>query len=128
MAYFRAAIGGGGNNGAYGTTTDVQGANQTVTINTGLSQIKRFYIFYTGNTGGGVRATAQYNDDISQTNYQGFYWNGNTTGNFADKAIGTASGIAYVASIASISGGTVTLKTSTNANAAIKSAWWMACS
>lgn len=114
--------------GAYGTTTDVTGANQTVTINTGLTSIKRFFIFYTGNTVGGVRTTAQYNYDLSQTNYQGFYWNGTTSGTLVDKAIGTASGNAYVASIESISGGIVTLKTSTSAAAAIKDAWWMACS
>ena len=130
MAYFRAAIGGGGGGGtqgASGTVSDTIGANQVVTINTGLSQIKQFFIEYIGiRTNTGLMTSAQYNSDKSQTNYQAFYFNGNTTGNYYDKAIGTATGNVYVASIESINGGVVTLKTGNNANAAIRSAWWMA--
>ena len=114
--------------GACGNPSDVTGNAQPLTINTGLPSIRRFFISYVCNTGGSSRAAAQYNSDLSQTNYQAFYWNGNTTGGFYDKAIGTASGNAYVASVDSISGGTITLKTGANNSGAIKSAWWVACS
>ena len=70
MAYFRAAIGGGGgSDGAYGTCNDVTGNAQPVTINTGLTEIKRFFLKCYGNSGGTVNALVTYNKDISATNY-----------------------------------------------------------
>jgi len=131
MAFYRAkrASGGGGTDGAYGTTTDVEGANQTVTINTGLSQVNRFYVWYNGSKlTTSIRCEINFNRDVSATKYYTMENNGSGSGLYYEKDIGTATGNAYMASIDSINGGTVTLRTGTNANGAIKSAWWMACS
>lgn len=116
---------GGSNNGAYGTTTDVQGANQTVTINTGLTSIKRFFIYYLCNAAATIKCWETYNYDLSSTKYQAVNQT-SSAATFVEKDIGTASGNTYISQIASISGGTVTMQTTTNANSAIKSAWWMA--
>ena len=116
---------GGGIAGAYGTCTDVTGNAQTVTINTGLTNVKRFMLNCNGNSNGTTIVFVTYNESISQTNYKVSSLANNTV---YDKAIGTASGYAYGPQIASINGGTITLKTGANNAAAIKSAWWMACS
>lgn len=109
--------------GACGNPSDVTGNAQTLTINTGLPSIRRFFIYYIGNTGNTANCFTTYNADISTTNYITY----NST-NAYNKAIGTASGYAYAASVDSISGGTITLKTGANNAAAITNAWWVACS
>lgn len=109
--------------GACGNPSDVTGNAQTLTINTGLPSIRRFFIYYIGNTGNTANCFTTYNADISTTNYISY-----SGANAYNKEIGTASGYAYAASVDSISGGTITLKTGANNAAAIKSAWWVACS
>lgn len=113
----------GGDSGAYGTCTDTTGNAQTVTINTGLTSIKRFMMYCLGNTGSSVIAFVTYNYDLSSTNYITYVGS-----NSYNKAIGTATGYAYGPMVNSISGGTITLKTGANAAATIKNAWWVACS
>lgn len=112
--------------GAYGTCPDIEGANTGTSFNTGLTSIKRFYIFYNGSKGNAnIRCSGQYNYDVSSTNYQGFYNNGSTAGSYIDKPLGTAGTAVYIATL-NINGGSVSITTNNNANCAVKSAWWIA--
>ena len=119
---------GGSNNGAYGTCTDTTGNSQTVTINTGLSSVSRFALRCEGNSAGTYHSTVFWTSDNS-TKYQGYSVYGTGTsginGAYNEKDINTLF-VVWCPIVVSVSGGTVTLKTGSNANAAIKNAWWVA--
>lgn len=114
--------------GKYDTEEDVTGANQFLEIATGLPSIRRFFLRCEGNNGGSYHSYVCWTAADS-SNYEGgtFSGAGSVSGIYNVKALNTAVHI-YCPTLVSISGGTVTLKTGTNAASAIKNGWWVACS
>lgn len=115
MAYFRASIGsGGGGGGGFpytksGTLSDFTSANQTQSVNTGLSEVK--YVYVEGSNGT-VLAFAQLDMDRTKMKQVAIYGTGSTintahSGNAADGMITANS--AFV-KVSNISGGTITFK------------------
>jgi hypothetical protein len=122
-------VGSGGSSGASGTVTDTVGNAQTVTINTGLSSISKFALRCLGHSTNKYHSAVFWSSDDS-SNYEGQSTYGEGTsgisGVYGKKAL-NSNVTAWVPTLVSVSGGTVTLKTGANNAAAIKSGWWVAC-
>lgn len=127
MAYFRAAIGGGGSNVKSGTATSAGTASSEFTCNTGLTTITKFIAW--GLSGSSNQNTAVIIYDPSLIGNNLFSTAGIQTGAAAQRPRATVgdSPTAYNSSIKSISGGTVTIKNASNVNNVFKdTVYWYA--
>ena len=128
MAYFRAAIGGGGgSNVRSGTGTSTGTASSEFTCDTGLTTITKFIAW--GLSGNSNQNTAVIIYDPSLIGNNLFSSAGIQTGAAAQRPRATVGDnpTAYNSSIKSISGGTVTIKNASNANNVFKgTVYWYA--
>lgn len=108
---------GGGSGIVTGETDAVTAKSEDITINTGLSSVKRFWaICYLTNWNPNYIQVLWYDADHDSTTYSGGCITTNANAyNKANVALNSATN-QYGAGIASVSGGTVTIKTASGNN------------
>ena len=118
MAYYRALTSGGsgGSGIVTGETATVTAKSEDLTIDTGLSSVKRFWaIMYLTNWNPSYVQMLWYDADNSTTTFSGGCVTTNSNAyNKANVSLGT-NATTYGASVVSVSGGTVTIKTASYA-------------
>ena len=131
MAYFRAAIGGGGGNGfpytVQGTLPDFTANNQEQTVSTGLSSVKYFYVEGFGNNGANY-GMAWLDKDRTWAKQVASYSTASSTQatNSGTSSTGVITGNTAHLKISGISGGNVTVKCGNGTATQYKNCKWYA--